>query len=372
MVGVVSASAVIAEPTVTKTASPTSINIAGSGSNEITTVTIEVTGAGSATTTSVPMDVIFAIDSSGSMGYSYGDPNNLRLDAAKAFLDKMDSTKDTAGVVSWDSDIDFSEALTNDFAYLKTRIDAVDHSGGTNLNVGLTESINLLNANARSGSSAEIIIFLSDGSGSYSHDTAVAAATAGYTIYSIGLGSSVDTAGLMDMATTTGGAYYPAPTAANLDAIYQDIYSEVAASTIPYNVDVIEITQAYIVDEGSFNVIPDSIYEDPITGTTTITWLNIGELSDKDPDMSADETVTLTFEAKCDQIGNRLPVDVVPDAVVNYDDSEGNDAGSVGIPQAYISVGENIPPSEEIPEFPTVAIPMIAIVGLAFVFSKRE
>ena len=142
-------------------------------------------------------------------------------------------------------------------------------------------------------------------------------------------------------------------------------------STIPYNVDVVEITQEYIIDEGSFNINPDSITTDA-SGQTVITWLDIGAINDGNSDMSADEVVTLTFEAKCNQIGTNLPVDVVPDAVVNYEDSEGNDAGSVEIPQAYITVGENIPPNEEIPEFPTVAIPMIAIIGLAFIFRRRE
>ncbi|MBP1909297.1 VWA domain-containing protein [Methanolobus bombayensis] len=366
----VSANGVIAEPTVEKTASPTNINVAGSGTNDITTVTIEVTGAGSATTTSVPMDVIFAIDSSGSMGSN--DPAEDRLTAAKEFVDKMDSTKDTAGVVSWDSNIDFFESLSDDFSHIKDRIDDVDSSGGTNLDVGLTKSIELLDSNPRSGASAEVIIFLSDGQGTYYHSTAQDAADKGYTIYSIGLGGSAPDADLVDMANTTGGKFYSSPTAENLDDIYQDIYSEIAASTIPYNVDVVEITQDYIIDEGSFNIVPDNIVEDPVNGTTIITWLNIGAINDADPDMSADETVTLTFEAKCDRTGTRLPVDVVPDAKVYYDDSEGTDAGSVNIPQAYITVGENIPPNEEIPEFPTVAIPMIAIIGLAFIFSKRE
>ena len=47
-------------------------------------------------------------------------------------------------------------------------------------------------------------------------------------------------------------------------------------STIPYNVDVTEVTQGYIIDEASFNIVPDSVVE--VAGQTTITWLNIGLL----------------------------------------------------------------------------------------------
>ena len=229
----------------------------------------------------------------------------------------------------------------------------------------------LLAANIRTEPSAEVIIFLSDGDGTYYSSTADAAAAAGYTVYSIGLGTSVADTKLQDMANRTGGKYYSAPSADTLDDIYNDIYSEVAASTIPHYVDVVEVTQAYIIDEGSFNIIPDDISTDA-SGNTVITWNNIGLINDEDPDMSDDEVVVLSFTAKCDQAGTNIPVDVVPDSKVFYDDSEGNDAGSVEIPQAYINVGEYIPPNEEIPEFPTVAIPMIAIIGLAFVFGRRE
>lgn len=52
----------------------------------------------------------------------------------------MDSTNDTAGLVSWDDDIDFSERLTSNFTHLKGRVDDVDTAGGTDLDVGLEEA----------------------------------------------------------------------------------------------------------------------------------------------------------------------------------------------------------------------------------------
>ena len=133
------ASAETLAPTVTKSASPADINLKGSGGIDETTVTIEVTGAGGTSTTITPMDVVFALDSSGSMAWN--DPYNDRKEAAKSFVDKMASIRDQAGVVSWDSAIDFTYGLSSDFPTVKEKIDNVNSSGGTNLDVGLTAAI---------------------------------------------------------------------------------------------------------------------------------------------------------------------------------------------------------------------------------------
>jgi uncharacterized protein YegL len=344
LIGIVAAQTV-AEPTVTKTVSPTDINLAGTGSNEETTVTLKVTGAGDTTSGAMPMDVVFAIDSSGSMGISFdgippSDPSNLRLNASKSFLDKMNSSRDMAGVVSWDNDVDFSQALTNNFATLNDKMDTIDHDGGTNLNAGLHEAINILDKDTSTGK-AKVIIFLTDGNNSdgyvYNSEDAQNAANKGYIVYAIGLGGNVNTAPLKDMANKTGGKYYDSPSAANLQAIFDEIFKQVSTSTIPHYVDVVETTQDYIVNVSSFNVAPDSIANG--SGITTITWKNIGK-GDGSPDLSADEEIVLSFEAKSNKIGTDLPVDVLEDSKVTFKDSEGKDAGSVAIPQAYINVTE--------------------------------
>jgi len=340
VIGVGLASAQIAAPTVLKSAAPTDINVAGSGMNEETTITITVTGAGNTTTTTVPMDVVFALDSSGSM--TSNDPGGLRKTAAKDFVDKMDSSKDQAGVVSWDYYIDFTQALSHDFTLVRSKIDDVDSSGGTNLNVGLSSAIGLLDTGKQTDASW-VIIFLSDGDGTYNHATAVAADDKGYTVYTIGLNCpSGGVTKLQDIATTTGGKYYSSPTAENLDAIFDDIYMEITTSTIPHYVDVVEVTQSYIIDEGSFNIPPNSV--STVGGITTIIWNNIG-LGDGNPDLSDDETVTLSFTTKSNQCGANLDVDVFGTAKVNYDDKDGNPVGSVDIPQAKINV--NCPPDAD-------------------------
>ncbi|AEA46073.1 vWA domain-containing protein [Archaeoglobus veneficus] len=329
------ATAQIAPPTVSKTVNPTDIVLL----TEETTITLTIQGTGSEWTTSVPIDVVFALDSSGSMGWN--DPSGLRKTAAKSFVDKLNSTTDQAGVVSWDNNIDFTQTLTNNFSLVKSKIDAVDSSGGTDLNVGLNAAISLLDTGKQANSSW-VIIFLSNGQGTYSHSTAVVAANKGYTVYTIGLaispGSTAES-NLKDIANTTGGKYYSSPNATNLDAVFNDIYKEVVTSTIPHYVDVLEVTQSYIIDESSFNVAPDNVSTDQVTGETTIVWNNIGLLSgDGDPDLSADEIVTLSFKAKSSKSGMNLDVDVYGKAKVNYKDSNDADGGSVLIPQAKIDV----------------------------------
>jgi hypothetical protein len=329
-------------PDVAKDVSPQDIYVAGTGSGEETTVTITVTGAGGTSTTITPLDVVFAIDSTGSM--TWNDLLNLRLDAAKDFVDKMDSNRDQAGVVSWDTYIDFTfpdpVGLSSDFTAGKYWIDQVDSSGGTSLNAGLYKAIDMLDAGLQTDS-IPVIIFLTDGAGTYtpygSGGPASVAAAKGYIIYSIGLGSAPNAASLQDMANNTGGTYYPSPSAENLQAIFDAIFDEIVTSTIPCNVDVIEKTQNYIVDEGSFNITPDDVTTD-VSGVTTIIWSDIGSIYGDDACMSADEEVILTFTARSKAIGNNLPVEFLPGADVCYDNSEDAFVDCVPIPQAYINV----------------------------------
>ncbi len=329
----------IEPPTVTKTVSHEDIYF-GTGVKE-TTVTIEVTGAGGTDTTITPMDVVFAIDSSGSMGWN--DPGGLRKTAAKSFVDNMDDTRDQGAVVSWDDNIDFTKWLTYDLygpLGVKHWIDQVDSSGGTNLNVGLGKAIDVLDANTRTVPSAEVIIFLTDGQGTYTYSgnpgaPADVAAGKGYVIYSIGLGPA-SSGPLIDMADATDGDYYSAATPENLQTVYDTIYEEIVTSTIPHYVDVIEVTESYIIGHNDFNIAPDSITT-AASGVTTIIWENVGMYADGDPDLSADETVTLSFDVRSAIYGTNLDVEVSGAAQVTYMDKDENPIGSVPIPQATIN-----------------------------------
>jgi hypothetical protein len=366
------------ELTVTKNTYPSNIGVGG-GSPDTFTTEINVTGYGGIIEETRPIDVVYAIDSSENM--IWNDPNNLRLDAAKNFTDLLDPTRDQAGVVSWGLELNFTYGLTNDFTTLKAQIDTVDSDGGSDPDLGLEHAISMLDANTRVEDSVKIIIFFSDGdpspeqgtytpsgfNGSYTDE----AASKGYLIFSIYLvvegGSGEEN--LMDMALGTGGVYYSSPTMGNLEAIFNLILETIVTDTSPFEVDVVEVTEIYIVDESNFGIAPDNMVE--VDGKTRLTWLNVAQhVGNNDNRLSADETFSISFSAKVAdepvaeinfvsvehdidtstwtynvQINgghypnDQYPVDAAGEAVVNYYDYEEN-LQTVNIPQGYITVNE--------------------------------
>lgn len=206
----------------------------------------------------LPIDVVFAIDSSGSMCGSPApgnDPTGLRKTAAKAFVDKLDSTVDQGAVVSWDDNIDFFYGLSNNFVTLKAQIDNVDCGGGTSLNAGMNGAIARLDANTRVEPSNEIIIFLTDGDGTYTSallgGPAAIAQSKLYKTYAVNLNAPVAGLGkLSDIAYATNGGLYNTPVAANLAAIFDDIHKKALVSTS----------------------IPDVVYICKESGTTTTSY----------------------------------------------------------------------------------------------------
>jgi hypothetical protein len=237
----------------------------------------------------------------------------------------MDPALDEAGVVSWDSNIDWTFALTNDFTAVKNQIDLVDSSGGTNLNAGLQGACNVLDAGADPGS-AHVIIFLTDGVGSYTWSGtpgswADYAASQGYVIYAIGLGSA--SAGpLQDMADATGGDYFVATTADDLIPIFEDIAGEVidmAAKDVIVT-DILMPQFSYV--PGSATIVPTSIVGN------TLTW-DVGTIG-------IDEVWTVSFDITCSVPGYWL-VNEFPTSGVSYTKMD-DTAAFEPFPEVWITV----------------------------------
>jgi len=310
---------------VKKSVEPTDFWLKDSGETpDKTTITLKFE-SGDFDITSI-LDIVFAIDSSGSMGWN--DPNKIRLEGAKNFIDQMNSTNDRAGVVSWDSGIDFSQSLTDNFDLAKQRIDEINSSGGTNLNVGLEESINILDAGARTTSN-QAIIFLTDGCGTYTPSgqggsQADRAADAGYTIYTIGLGGGVNDNILQEIAGVTGGKYYFASDTSVLNSVYQQIAEDLMEIT---NISVIDVLPEYINEEGAFTKTPDSLAKNS-DGTTTIIW-NVGSLMPS-------EIWEASFNISSNECGSLL-ANVPEVSKVTYIDYQGNVQSAV-FPETEIFV----------------------------------
>lgn len=276
------------------------------------TATVTILVNGSSSTTTAAADVVFAIDSSGSM--SWNDPTDLRLTAANSFIDKMNASLDQAGAVDWDSYVQGTQPLTNNFAQVKTFISNIDASGGTDLDAGLNGAIGLLDTGGRTGAS-HVIIFLTDGSGSYTPSGtfgsyADEAASKGYIIYSVGLGSGVVTSYLTDMATATGGQYYFAADASALDPIFTAIFQQI--TTAATNIVVSDTLPNYVQLVGDPNVVPNTRITNA-DGSTTMTW-NVGTLS-------TSQSWTVSYNLRSSQFGANLPTNL--GASVSFTDPAG-------------------------------------------------
>ncbi|WP_318507007.1 VWA domain-containing protein [Bacillus sp. T3] len=172
------------------------------------------------------IDVVFSIDSSGSMDWE--DPSDLRKTAAKSFVEKL-TEEDRAAVVDFDYYATTLVNLTTDKDAVQYAIDTIDSSGGTDLYVGVKEAIDEIVANGDENN-FRFVIFLTDGDG-YWDDSAIDYANENnVTIYTIGLGANVQQSLLERIATETGGKYFFASSADKLD----EIFDETAEETIDY------------------------------------------------------------------------------------------------------------------------------------------
>ncbi len=189
---------------------------------------------------SAPADVVLIIDRSGSMTYDNGTRLADAKTASKGFIDLLQAT-DQAGLVTYATTATMNHLLDADFVTLKSKIDAIVAVGATNIGDAIKlANIELGSLRARS-SAAHVEILLTDGKANkpfgpgrgeyaadvqYAKDQAAVAAAAGIRIFTIGLGTDVNTAMLMDIATSTGASYFASPSSSDLASIYADIASQ--------------------------------------------------------------------------------------------------------------------------------------------------
>jgi len=169
------------------------------------------------------VDVAFVLDSSGSM--TSNDPQGFRRTAAKSFVDAM-LPEDRGAVVDFDSGARILQGLTSDKSALKSAIDRIDSSGGTNITAGVQLGIDAL-APSDDPLRGKIMILLTDGVGAWNPALIGVAVAARITIYTIGLGSGVNAVQLQSIAAGTGGQYFPVASAADLPDVFREIDDEI-------------------------------------------------------------------------------------------------------------------------------------------------
>ncbi|MBW4082350.1 VWA domain-containing protein [Paenibacillus sp. S150] len=182
-------------------------------------------------------DVVMVIDDSGSMMQS--DPGNSRYTAAEALVQRMDEDNQVA-VVTFSHDASVVQPLIPlSSADNREKVSSVINSlqtteGGTNISGALTEAINVINSDNKSGRGA-MVIMLSDGFSQFDTSTELTEyADRGIAVNTIGLALD-DPSGsalLQDIATATGGQYYDVTNAELLGGVFQQIYDRLGDRTL--------------------------------------------------------------------------------------------------------------------------------------------
>ena len=153
----------------------------------------------------------------GTIAYSY--PTCYRKLAIDSFIDSMMLTDKTA-LVSFESSAKLVSGFSSDNDVLKSLVKPYN-GGGTNARAALDIAINQLETVEHWYS--RHVILLSDGDVNVTANHILQAKTAGIKIHTIGLGSGANNQKLQNCARDTGGQFFAAKTAEELDAIYRDL-----------------------------------------------------------------------------------------------------------------------------------------------------
>jgi len=170
-----------------------------------------------------PITYVMTLDRSGSM--LTDDIASLET-AALAFIDNTGSS-DQGAIINFDDTIAVDQALTTDKGLLSWAVTHESTSGGS---TALYSSMYIGVDTAEAGANTrKAVLAMTDGNNNkYVHTSTevIAHASAlGIPIYTIGLGTNIASSELRGIATGTGGFYYNAPTAADLNALYESISS---------------------------------------------------------------------------------------------------------------------------------------------------
>lgn len=284
------------------------------------------------------LDVVFVIDSSGSM--TTNDRNNLRLQAAKNFVDKLGET-DRAAVIEFDSYATLYQAFTSDHSLLDAAIDRVDASGNTNLREGMGLAIKQFTEAYTRTDAYKYIIFLTDGNGTYSTSYTTWAKENEIVVYTIGLGSGVKEATLKGIADGTGGKYYFASDADALENIYKEIAVETVDYTTDTNADGISDYYTELIKTGDLPLSNGSL---EFMGVD----FNYNEAGEPSDDYDGDGVIN-GDELNVQLLGSRVYMYKISDPMMVHSDSDGLDdqaehlAGSDPMVNSYIDSAVDYP-----------------------------
>lgn len=182
-------------------------------------------------TTGGGITVPILLDSSGSM--SWTDPNDLRKDAAKSFVDQL-GNDDLSAVLDFGAGADSGfnvtrllQDITSDKDLLYAGIDLSEASGGTPLYDSLCETLDWMIAHEPALANPSLLV-LTDGEDTASYECTMQsviekAQLAEIPVFSVGLGTGIDFTELQELAGQTGGTFAAALDAEDLQTLFESM-----------------------------------------------------------------------------------------------------------------------------------------------------
>ena len=188
-----------------------------------------VTGLSLGPTRTVPLDVVLAIDTSGSMA---GDKIAQAKAAATEFVSSL-GPADQAALISFNGEVKQVVPSTSDHAALQQGINSLQAGGNTSAYDALYDAAEVL-SKAPKGTNRAVIL-LTDGADTASHYSLRVATDVARQqnalVYTIGVGPDANDDVLKNLAEP-GGKYYKAPAPSDLIGVYNAIAQELSSQLI--------------------------------------------------------------------------------------------------------------------------------------------
>jgi Ca-activated chloride channel family protein len=182
------------------------------------------------TTEAIPTTVVLVVDRSLSMEEE--DRIGGLKRAVHSFLEKL-PTGSRVALIAFGSDVDTLCSFTADRGQIKTAVDALEPAGATRFYDAVGVALEALDREK----GRRAVLALTDGEDTFSQsatlESVIAAANRiGLPVYTLGLGSEdeIESKDLRRLAISTRGQYYPAKSADQLRAIYEQIAERLNSS----------------------------------------------------------------------------------------------------------------------------------------------
>ena len=261
------------------------LNPANGSSFPVGTMTMPDGQANSSGVVGGGLDLVLALDGSGSMGSTVALPDGsfvrrdvLQQQAANALVNSL-PVGSNVGVVEFTSSAFVRQSLTPiPSAGVTNAINAVIAGGGTDIRDGIVAADNELDANGRTGTSKQILL-ISDGGSTQSVAVAAAAAALadGYTVNTVGFPGAANST-LQAVATAGGGTFV---NFSNNPQDIVDIFSGGSGGVL-VGVDGVEITDP---DGNTFAATVDALGNFKVPaynlGLGANTWTAVATFSDQ-------------------------------------------------------------------------------------------